>query len=173
MAEADEFYAALQPAALTEDERRVQRQAFAGLLWSQAVLLLRRGRLAARRPGPAAAAAGAQAWPEPRVGALQRGRHHVDARHLGVSLVRGLGSGVPLHPVRPDRPRLRQGAVDPARARVVPAPERPDPGLRVGVRRRQPAGAGLGGLARLQDRPEAAAARATALSWSASSTSCC
>jgi len=33
--EADEFYAALQAASLSEDERRVQRQAFAGLLWSK------------------------------------------------------------------------------------------------------------------------------------------
>ncbi len=33
--EADEYYAALQPPALNEDERRVQRQAFAGLLWSK------------------------------------------------------------------------------------------------------------------------------------------
>jgi hypothetical protein len=35
IAEADAFYAAVQPAALTEDERRIQRQAFAGLLWSK------------------------------------------------------------------------------------------------------------------------------------------
>jgi hypothetical protein len=34
-AEADEYYAALQPAALTDDERNIQRQAFAGLLWSK------------------------------------------------------------------------------------------------------------------------------------------
>jgi hypothetical protein len=33
--ECDEFYAAVQPAALTPDERLVQRQAFAGLLWSK------------------------------------------------------------------------------------------------------------------------------------------
>ena len=33
--EADEFYAALQPAELTEDVRLVQRQAFAGMLWSK------------------------------------------------------------------------------------------------------------------------------------------
>ena len=33
--EADEFYAAFQPPSLSEDERRVQRQAFAGLLWSK------------------------------------------------------------------------------------------------------------------------------------------
>ncbi|MGQ0603645.1 MAG: MGH1-like glycoside hydrolase domain-containing protein, partial [Anaerolineales bacterium] len=31
--EADEFYATLQPASLSDDERNVQRQAFAGLLW--------------------------------------------------------------------------------------------------------------------------------------------
>lgn len=34
-AEADAFYAALQPAALSEDERLVQRQAFAGMLWTK------------------------------------------------------------------------------------------------------------------------------------------
>ena len=34
-AEADDFYAAIHPAALTHDERRVQRQALAGLIWSK------------------------------------------------------------------------------------------------------------------------------------------
>jgi hypothetical protein len=34
-AEADEFYAAIQHPGLSEDERRVQRQAFAGLMWSK------------------------------------------------------------------------------------------------------------------------------------------
>ncbi len=33
--EADAFYAALQPGAATDDERRVMRQAFAGMIWSQ------------------------------------------------------------------------------------------------------------------------------------------
>jgi hypothetical protein len=33
--EADEFYAAIQRPDLSEDERRVQRQSFAGLLWSK------------------------------------------------------------------------------------------------------------------------------------------
>jgi hypothetical protein len=35
MAEADAFYAALQPASLDDDQRLVQRQALAGLLWSK------------------------------------------------------------------------------------------------------------------------------------------
>lgn len=34
-AEADEFYAAIQPPKATDDEKLVQRQAFAGLLWSK------------------------------------------------------------------------------------------------------------------------------------------
>jgi hypothetical protein len=33
--EADEFYGDLQPASLTEDARNIQRQAFAGMLWSK------------------------------------------------------------------------------------------------------------------------------------------
>ena len=53
---------------------------------------------------------------------------------------------------RPRRPRLRQGPAAAAAARVVHAPQRADPGLRVGVRRRQPAGARVGGAAGLRDR---------------------
>jgi hypothetical protein len=34
-AEADEFYAAIHPAHASDDERRIQRQAFAGLLWTK------------------------------------------------------------------------------------------------------------------------------------------
>jgi hypothetical protein len=33
--EADEFYANLQPSSLSDDERQLQRQAFAGMLWSK------------------------------------------------------------------------------------------------------------------------------------------
>jgi len=35
MADADAFYGAVQPAELTEEERNVQRQAYAGLIWSK------------------------------------------------------------------------------------------------------------------------------------------
>jgi hypothetical protein len=38
-AEADEFYAAIHPPKAAEDERRIQRQAFAGLLWSKQIYL--------------------------------------------------------------------------------------------------------------------------------------
>ena len=35
VAEADEFYDCITPAKLTEDERRVHRQALAGMLWTK------------------------------------------------------------------------------------------------------------------------------------------
>jgi hypothetical protein len=35
LSEADEFYAEIHPASASEDERRIQRQAFAGLMWSK------------------------------------------------------------------------------------------------------------------------------------------
>ena len=38
-AEADEFYAAIHPPAASDDERLVQRQAFAGLLWTKQIYL--------------------------------------------------------------------------------------------------------------------------------------
>jgi len=38
-AEADEFYATIHPPNSTEDERRIQRQALAGLLWSKQIYL--------------------------------------------------------------------------------------------------------------------------------------
>ena len=38
-AEADEFYTTIYPPAATEDERRIQRQAFAGMLWNKQVYL--------------------------------------------------------------------------------------------------------------------------------------
>jgi len=38
-AEADEFYAAIQPPKATEEEKLIQRQAFAGLLWSKQIYL--------------------------------------------------------------------------------------------------------------------------------------
>ncbi|CAN5331836.1 glucosidase [soil metagenome] len=37
--EADEFYAEIHPAKATEDERRIQRQALAGMLWSKQIYI--------------------------------------------------------------------------------------------------------------------------------------
>ena len=38
-AEVDEFYDSIQPTGATEDERRIQRQAFAGMLWNKQIYL--------------------------------------------------------------------------------------------------------------------------------------
>ena len=120
----------------------------------QAVLPLHGRALARGRPGRAAAAGVALEGPQPRLVAHVGGRRAVDARQVGVPVVRGVGHGVPHDPVRDDRPRLREGAAHPAHARVVHASERADPGVRVGVLRRQSAGARVGGDARLPDRGE-------------------
>ena len=65
--EADEFYEAIAPEALTPDERMVQRQAFASLVMEQAILQLQRTALAARGSVRARTAAGTSAWAQPRL----------------------------------------------------------------------------------------------------------
>ena len=88
-------------------------------------------------------------------------------------VVRGVGLGVPLRAAGARRSRVRQGAAHAVAARVVHASQRAAARVRVGVRRREPAGARVGGVARLQDRAEAARGAATVRSSSACSTSCC
>ncbi len=138
----------------------------------QAVLPLRRGALARRRPAAAAgriAAAGATAhWRH-----LKAARRHLHAGHLGVPLVRRLGPGLPLRRAGAGRRGLRQGPDRAAAQGALPASQRPDPGLRVGLRRRQSAGAGDGGAQGVPRRARAARRAATSASCSACSTSCC
>ena len=170
-AEADAFYAR-KTCALAPDERLVVRQAYAGLLWTQQFY----------HYDVRAWLDGDPAMPPPpasRLGRAQRGvapplqpRRHLDARQVGVPLVRRLGSGVPHDPLRAHRSELRQGAAHLADARVVHAPERAAPGVRVRLRRREPAGARLGRLARLQDRRRRPTASAIASFWRGCSRSC-
>ena len=70
-------------------------------------------------------------------------RRDLHARQVGISLVRGVGPGLPCAGADARRSRLRQAATEADAARAVHAPQRPDPGLRVELRRRQPAGACL------------------------------
>ena len=90
-AEADEFYAALTPATTTDEEAMVLRQALSGMLWSQAVLPLRRRPLARRRSRAAASTASAPARAQRGVEAPQQPRRDLDARQVGVPVVRGVG----------------------------------------------------------------------------------
>ena len=84
-------------------------------------------------------------------------------------MVRGLGPRVSLRHAQPRRPGVRQSAAAPDHARVVHAPERPAARVRVGLRRRQPAGARARGAGRVPQRRR----HATSTGWSGSSTSCC
>ena len=122
----------------------------------QAALLLRPRPLAARALGAPAARARAQ---HPQHGVVPHGqrRHHLDARHVGVPLVRRVGPRLPHRGARDGRSRLRQGAARPHAVGAVPPPDRPDPGVRVELQRREPACARVGALARL--RPRAADGR--------------
>ena len=110
----------------------------------QAAVRLRRRPLARRRPDPAHPAGGAAHRPQLAVAQLRVVRHHVDARQVGVPVVRGLGPRVPLRRPRPPRPGVRQVPAAADLPGVVPAPQRRAARLRVGLRRRQPAGAGVG-----------------------------
>ena len=152
--EADEFYARCCHAGIRdEDARRVQRQALAGMLWSKQFYLL-------RRAASGWTAIPAQPPPPPE---RKHGRNH-EWLHLYNADVISMPDkweypwfaawDLAFHCVAAGAGRsgVRQGAAAPAAARVVHAPQRPAAGLRVGLRRREPAGACLGGVARLQDR---------------------
>ncbi len=59
-ADADEFYALRAPKGLSEEHARVQRQAYAGLLFTKQFYALQRAGVARGRPRPASVARGPQ-----------------------------------------------------------------------------------------------------------------
>ena len=144
-AEADEFYAELTPAGASADEALVMRQALAGMLWSKQLYYYDVARWLAgdptQPPPPESRLQGTQC----PLAQLRRLRHHVHARQVGVPVVRGLGPGLPLRGPGPRGSGLRQVPTDPAVPGMVPESQRGAPCLRVGLRRRQPARAGVGG----------------------------
>jgi hypothetical protein len=97
--EADAFYATLATPDLSDDARAVQRQAFAGMLWSKQFYHYDVHRWLRGDPGRPRAAGGAPQRPQQRVGPPPQRRRHLDARQVGVPVVRGLGPRVPLHPL--------------------------------------------------------------------------
>ena len=108
--EADEFYATVIPPSLDADEANVMRQALAGMLWSKQFYHYDVDKwLEERGSDPFKADAQGGAAQRPLAPHVQR-RRHLDAGQVGVSLVRGLGPGLPR--ARPDagRPGFRQAA---------------------------------------------------------------
>ena len=76
----------------------------------QAVLPLRGARLAARRSRLPAPSGQPPAGPQSRMAASLQRRRHLHAGQVGVSVVRRLGPGVPLHPLALVDSRFRQRA---------------------------------------------------------------
>ena len=151
-AEADEFYGELTPAGTSADEGRVLRQALAGMLWSKQFYHYDVQRWLDGDPAGPPPPESRLRGPQPRVDAPGQHGRHLDAGYLGVPLVCGLGSRLPLRRARARRSRIREAPARPAVPRVVHAPERAATRLRVGLRRRQPAGARVGRAPRLRDR---------------------
>ena len=151
-AEADEFYAEVIPATVSDDERLVARQAFAGMIWGKQFYCYDVRRWLDGDP--------TQPPPPPeRRNGRNAGWVHMDARDI-LSMpdpweypwFAAWDLALPHGRARPPRPGVRQVPAARAVPRVVPAPERRAPRLRVGVRRRQPAGARVGGAARVGHR---------------------
>src|SRR5262249_61923065 len=70
----------------------------------------------------------------------------------GVSVVRGLGPGLPYHPLVARGRRFRQGTATAVPWPPLPPSQRPDSGLRVELQRRQSPSTPVGGLGRVQLR---------------------
>ena len=73
IAEAAVFYAALQENIADADMRQIQRQAFAGMLWSKQFYYFDVRPWLGRRSSAAAATGEPQAWPQLRLGSLLAG----------------------------------------------------------------------------------------------------
>ncbi len=134
-----------QPGRAAGAETGVRRHAV-----GEADLPLQRPYLARGRQPELSAAGVAQVAPQRALAPPQLDARAVDARQVGVPVVRRLGPRFSDRHLRGDRSGIRQGAALASALRAVPASERTDPGVRVGVLRPQPAGARLGGVARLQ-----------------------
>ena len=84
------------------------RQAFAGMLWSKQFYRYDVARWLDGDPGQPPPPAERPARPQRRLAAPRRRRHPLDARHVGVPVVRRLGPRLPLRGARPHRPDVRQ-----------------------------------------------------------------
>ena len=128
------------------------RQAFAGMLWSKQYYAYDVGRWLdgdpVGEPPPAGAATGSQRG----LAAFRRRRHPLDARQMGIPVVRGVGPRVPCDHARPRRPVVREVPAARHVPGVVPAPQRRAACVRVVVRRRQPACPCAGGGRGLANR---------------------
>ena len=160
---------------MTDDERLVQRQAFAGLIWCKQFYHYDVARVARRRPGqPAAAGRAADTAATRDWRAAQQRRRHLDARHLGVPVVRGLGPRLPLRPAGAQiDPEFAKDQLLLLTREWYMHPNGQLPAYEWAFGDVNPPVHAWAALARLQDRRAGSAAAPTATSSSGSSTSCC
>ena len=151
-ADADEFYGALAPAGTHAERMRILRQACAGLVWSKQMYPYNVRRWLDGDPGEP---------PPPDVAPHGRnsGWRHLDSFDVlampdpwEYPWFAAWDLGFHCDPVGAPRPGVREVPAARAAARVVPASERRAAGLRVELRRRQPAGARDGRAARVPHR---------------------
>ena len=117
------------PADLPDDARNVMRQAFAGMLWSKQFYHYVVRDWLKGDPGHPPPPAERLERPQSRMVAPLQRRRHLDAGQMGVPVVRGLGSGVPLRAAGAGRFGVRQRATRADAARVVHAPQRATSGV--------------------------------------------
>ena len=153
--EADAFYASITPASVSRDAALVMRQALAGMLWSKQFFYYDIGQWLDEHGVDPYASRGA---------AIRNAQwaHMVNADVVSMpdkwEYPWYAAWDLAFHVARPEHGGSGPGQ-EPAAARPAAelhAPERPDPRLRVELRRRQPARARLGLLVRLQPGQDAA-----------------
>ena len=142
--EADEFYASVIPPSLDADAANVMRQALAGMLWSKQFYYFDVNRWLEER--------GSDPFSPSRKAAPRNEHWHHMYNADVISMpdkweypwYAAWDLAFHVLPLTLVDPGFRQAATRSDAARKLPAPERPDPRLRVELRRRQSAGASLG-----------------------------
>ena len=171
--EADDFYG-FAPLSLSDDARMVQRQAFAGLLWSKQFYHYVVDDWLKGDPAMPAAASRAPDGPQSHLGSPLQRRRAFHARQVGISVVCRVGSGVSHDSVGAwSIPISRNSSWTCCLREWYMHPNGQIPGLRMGVRRRESAGACLGLLARVSDRPRSCGQAGLRVPRSVHFTSCC
>ncbi len=131
--EADEFYDSIHPPGASPDDRLIQRQALSGMLWNKQAYLFD---VSLWLDGDNPRCPPPESRKHIRNTALASSEFHArphHARQMGIPMVRLLGPGISLRLARPRRSAHGQAKSLGAALRTVPAPERPNTRIRMGV----------------------------------------
>ena len=125
LADADEFYDRISPTSLSEDERRVHRQALAGMLWSKQYYYFDLDRWLQDHESHPLLESTRRRPEHGMVPHAERGRD-LDAGQVGVPVVCGLGPRLPHRVAGAGGLRFCQGAAPVDAPQSVCPPERAD-----------------------------------------------